>query len=94
MAGPAQPPRMAERVWLVERSYSDKGLVTLVYATPDGKRHVRMQRSATMLQSTSVTAATDVDPDRLVPVPEAADRERYAGEVERMRERHEPDDAV
>lgn len=83
----------AERVWLVERSYSDKGLVTLVYATPDGQRRVRMQRSATMLQSTDVTAAIDAEPDRLVPVDEG-NRDRYATEVERMAERHGPDDAV
>jgi hypothetical protein len=85
---------MAERVWLVERSYSDKGLVTLVYATTDGERRLRMQRSANMLQSTDVTAATDVDPDRLTAVSDPADRDRYAMEAERMRERHDPDEAV
>ena len=84
----------AERAWLVERSYSDKGLVTLVYATADGEGHVRMQRSSTMLQSTDVTAARDVDPDRLVPVEDPDLRERYASEAARMRERHDPDDAV
>lgn len=83
-----------ERVWLVERSYSDKGLVTLVYATTDGERHVRMQRSANMLQSRDVTAATTVDPDRLVPVSDPGERERYAGEARRMAGRHDPDDAV
>ena len=82
------------RVWLVERSYGDKGLVTLVYATPDGDRHVRMQRSSNMLRTTEVTAATAVDPDRLTPVTDDADRERYAAEAERMRDRHDPDDAV
>jgi hypothetical protein len=84
----------AERAWLVERNYTDKGLVTLVYATPDGSQHVRMQRSSTMLQSTAVTAAIDAEPDRLLPVEDEADRERYASEAQRMAERHEPDDAV
>lgn len=84
----------AVRAWLVERSYSDKGLVTLVYATADGARHVRMQRSSTMLRSTEVTAARDVALDRLVPVADADRRERYASEAARMRERHEPDETV
>lgn len=86
----------AERAWLVERDYSDKGLVTLVYATPDGERQVRMQRSSTMLRSSPVTAAIDVEPDagRFVPVEEDDRRERYAAEAERMADRHDPDDEV
>lgn len=84
----------AERAWLVEREYSDKGLVTLVYATPDGDRHLRMQRSATMLRRESVTAAVDVEADRLVPVDDPDDRERYAAEAARMEARHDPDDPV
>jgi hypothetical protein len=82
------------RVWLVERSYGDKGLVTLVYATPDGDRHVRMQRSSNMLRNADVTAGTVVESDRLTPITDDAERERYAAEAERMRERHDPDDAV
>jgi hypothetical protein len=84
----------AARVWLVERSYSDKGLVTLVYATPDGEAHVRMQRSSNMLQSSPVTAARTVEPEQLVPVEDAEKQERYASEAARMRDRHDPDDQV
>lgn len=84
----------AERVWLVERDYSDKGLVTLVYATTDGTSHLRMQRSSTMLQREPVTAALDVSPDRLTAVTDSADRERYAAEADRMADRHDPDDTV
>jgi hypothetical protein len=83
-----------ERDWLVERKYTDKGLVTLVYATPDGDRHLRMQRSSNMLRTSDVTAATTVEADRLIPVTDDADRERYAAEAERMLDRHDPDDAV
>jgi hypothetical protein len=83
-----------ELVWLVEREYTDKGLVTLVYATPDGDRHLRMQRSSNMLRTSDVTAATTVEADRLIPVTDDADRERYAAEAERMLDRHDPDDAV
>lgn len=84
----------AVQVWLVERNYTDKGLVTLVYATPDGDRQVRMQRSSNMLQSSPVTAAQEAEPEQLVPVDDAETRERYTQEVERMQDRHDPDEAV
>ena len=45
------------RCWLVEREYTDKGLVTLVYAEPGGERAATMQRSSNMLARTDVTAA-------------------------------------
>jgi hypothetical protein len=79
------------RVWLVGREYTDKGLVTLTYATPDGERALVEQRSAANLGE--VTAAREVAPDRLTPV-EAGDRERYAMEVERVADRNDPDDAI
>lgn len=93
----AEPPAMTDdtvRCWLVERDYNDKGLVTLVYATPDGERCLQSNRSSTMLTRQDVTAATDADPERLRPVEDAATRDRYASEVDRMRERHDPDEAV
>lgn len=82
------------RCWLVEREYTDKGMVTLVYATPDGERAVTMQRSSNMLAHVDVTAARDVDPADLVAVEDADTRERYATEVERTRSTHDPDDAI
>lgn len=84
----------SERVWLVDRTYSDKGLVTLVYATLDGRRSITMQRSATMLANTDVTAAEDVEPAELTAVDDEATRERYATEATRMRDRHDPADEV
>jgi|GEM_PF-155809 hypothetical protein len=84
----------AVRCWLVEREYTDKGLVTIVYATPDGERAAIMQRSSNMLARTDVTAARDVDPDELEPVDDPETRDRYAHEVERMRENNDPDDAI
>lgn len=80
------------RAWLVERGYDDRGLITLVYATPDGERSLRREVSSALLDG--VTAAIDVDPDRLEPVDDADTRERYAHEAARMRERHDPDEAV
>jgi len=82
------------RCWLVEREYTDKGLVTLVYAEPGGERAATMQRSSNMLARTDVTAARDVDPDELAAVDDAETRDRYATEVERTRESHAPDDAL
>ncbi len=83
-----------ERVWLVERDYSDKGLVTLVYATSEGDRAVTKQRSAQMLSRTDVTAAETVDATSLEPIEDDDLRDRYATETARMRDRHDPDDAV
>jgi len=81
-----------ERVWLVERTYTDKGMVTLVYATPDGGRHLRRQLSEQMLTRTEVTAGMDVDPDRLQPTHDEG--ERYATEASRMADQHDPDDVI
>lgn len=83
-----------EQVWLVEREYSDKGLVTLVYATTDGERAITQQRSQQMLTRMDVTAADDVELERLEPVEDADLRERYGHEATRMAEKHDPDAAV
>ncbi|USZ67040.1 hypothetical protein NGM10_09890 [Halorussus salilacus] len=83
------------RLWLVERTYTDKGLVSLVYATPDGERSLHRQRSMNALrQSDGVTAAVTADPESLEPVDDDETRRRYAEEVARMAEEHDPDDAV
>jgi len=86
---------MSEQVWtwLVERSYDDRGLVTLVYATPDGERHVRREVAMNVLRRSPATAARDVEADSLTPTPEA-DRERYAAEAERVRENNDVDEEI
>ena len=83
------------RLWLVERDYDDRNLITLVYATTDGERCVRTEQSAAVMnqQGTSVTAAVDADPTDLDAVDEA-DRERYAAEATRMAETCDPDEEV
>lgn len=81
------------RLWLADRQYHDKNLITLVYATTDGDRHLRKQFSERMVMRKDITAARDVEPDRLEPTPEE-ERERYATEASRMADRHDPDDAV
>jgi hypothetical protein len=80
------------RVWLVERSVDDRGLVELVYATPDGEQTFSRQQSAHLLDG--VDAARSVAVDRLDPVEDAERRDRYRTEVERMAEHHEPDETV
>ncbi len=83
------------RCWLVERSsYGDERMVTLVYATPDGDRHLTKQFSTNLLLRKTVTAALDVEPDRLEPVADADTREQYAAEARRMAETHDPDEEV
>ncbi|MFB6297671.1 MAG: hypothetical protein ABEH56_04050 [Salinirussus sp.] len=87
-------PSDGTRLWLVERDYDDRGLVRLVYATPDGCSHLRKELSGAALRRSAVTAATTVDTDRLEPVDDPDTRERYAAEADRMRSSHAPGDEV
>ena len=84
------------RCWLVERTYTDRGLVDMTYATPDGSQiHRRQVSTAVMRQrGTETTAAVEVDPTELNPVDDAERRERYVAEVERVRNDHDPGDEV
>ncbi|WP_049985626.1 hypothetical protein [Halobellus rufus] len=84
------------RCWLVERTYTDRGLVDMTYATPDGTAVRRKQVSTTIMRQrgSGTTAAVDVDADDLEPVDDAETSERYAAEVERVREQHAPDDEI
>jgi len=82
------------RCWLVERDVYDEDLVTLVYATPDGERRVTLQWSGNMVMQKGVTAAREVADVDLEAVEDDDLRARYAAEVERMRERHDPDEQV
>jgi hypothetical protein len=81
------------RVWLVDRTYNDKGMIELVYATTDGERYHHRQLSEQMLVTTAVTAAEDVGEDRLEPTA-AEDREHYGAEAARMADEHDPDEEV
>lgn len=84
------------RTWLVERSYSDRDLVTLVYATPDGERTQTREVPMTAIShgNVTVTAAEETDPADLAPVDDRETVERYRSEVERLRESHGPDEEV
>lgn len=89
-----QPMTDTVRLWLAERTYTDRDLVVLIYATPDGSQQLRKEFASTMLARTTVTAAVDVEPDRLDSVDDAETCERYAAEIERLRADHEPNDPV
>ncbi|MDZ7687125.1 MAG: hypothetical protein U5J64_00110 [Halobacteriales archaeon] len=85
------------RVWLVERAYSEEvqNMLELVYATSDGERHLHLQKMlSSPHQADTITAARDVPEEKLEPVRDEEDAERYEREAERMREKHEPDDRV
>lgn len=83
------------RLWLVERSYDDRNLVSFVYATPDGDKQLRKELSVTLLRQRGepMTAAVDVDSTELGDV-DPADRERYATEATKMQSTHAPDDPI
>ena len=83
-----------ERLWLVERTYTDRDLVVLVYATPDGRWRYRRELSPSMVGRTTVTAATEVDANDLEAVDDPETRQRYAGEVDRIRGSHDPDESI
>jgi hypothetical protein len=82
------------RVWLVDRDYEHESMVKLVYATPDGDRHVTQQRSTALLRKKPVTAGLDVESDRLETVPDEETRERYAAEAERVADQHDPEERI
>jgi hypothetical protein len=81
------------RCWLVDRHSRDENLVTLVYATPDGERHLTTQLSYQLLQRRDVTAAKDVPAEKLERTA-SDDRERYATQATAMADRHDPEDSV
>lgn len=86
-----------ERVWLVERTYSDdeQNLIILTYATTDGERYFRKERALTSFTDVrDTTAAIDADTDNLGSVEDPDQRERYATEARRMAEVHDPDDVI
>jgi hypothetical protein len=94
----AQSPIMSDptvQCWLVERTFDDRNLVTIVYATPDGERYQQRERSTTALQTGSpVTAASEIPESELEAVSDEQTRERYAAEAERTAEQYEPDEAI
>jgi hypothetical protein len=82
------------RCWLVERDYDNRDLITLAYATPEGDRIFRKELAAQVIDSSTVTAARDVDPENLESVDDPETRQRYATEAERVASEYDPDDEI
>lgn len=84
------------RCWLAARTYTDRGLIDLVYATPEGDRVQRKQLSTTAMRQRGfeATAAVDVPVSDLESVDDEETRDRYRAEVRRVRDQHDPDDEV
>lgn len=82
------------RVWLVERGYNNRDLIILKYATPDGERLFRRELAAQAIGVDTVTAAKDVSPNDLENIDDSDLQERYADEVSRMSDEHDPDDTI
>lgn len=82
------------RCWFVERDYNDRDLIIITYATPEGDRVYRRELAAQVVDSSTVTAARDVDPDNLESVDDPETRERYAAEAERVANEHDPDERI
>jgi hypothetical protein len=80
--------------WLVERDVWDEDVVTLVYATTDGEQFFKRQLASDLVYHTDVTAGRRVAMSDLEAVRDAADRQRYRDEAQRMASRHDPDDVV
>jgi len=71
------------------------GLLTLTYATTDGKRYFRKERALTSFgDRRDTTAAVTVEPHNLGRVEDPDRRDRFAAEAQRMAEGHEPDDLI
>ena len=83
------------RLWLVEREYDDRNLISFVYATTDGTQQLRKELSATLLQQRSepITAAIEADADDLTPV-DPDEQPRYATEAQSVAESNDPDDPI
>jgi hypothetical protein len=80
--------------WLVEREFYDENLVSAIYATPEGDRYLKRQRSGDALFHNPFTAGVRVDADDLVPVEDEETVDRYAREAKRTASDHDPDDAI
>lgn len=94
--GESDTPSDTQRVWLVERTYSDdeQNIIILVYASIDGEQYLRKERALTSFgDRRDTTAAVDAALDSLGHT-DPEDREQYAGEAQRMADRHDPEDLI
>ncbi|WP_416838166.1 hypothetical protein [Haloferax sp. DFSO52] len=84
------------QLWLVERSYDDRDLIVLIYATTDGEYELRKEIAAAVMHQRrmATTAAIEAPVDNLETVTDDELRERYAAEATKMSETHAPDEEI
>jgi hypothetical protein len=84
------------RLWLVERDYDDRNLISFVYATTDGTQQLRKELSATLLKQRSepMTAAIDIDDEDELSEVDPAEQDQYANEAQSVAEDYAPDDPI
>ncbi|MFB6111103.1 MAG: hypothetical protein ABEJ35_01050 [Halobacteriaceae archaeon] len=81
-------------VWLVAREVDDRDLVTLTYATADG-RHVDVRQLArSHLERDPATAGDEVSRADLEPVTDPSRQTRFAEEASRVKRKHDPEDRI
>ena len=77
-------------MWMAERTYArDEHSIVITFATPDGERYPRKNRTNRVLVEPT-TAALSVATDRLEPVEDPEVREQYDAEATRMTDRLYP----
>lgn len=86
-----------ERVWLVERTFSDEeqNLIVLRYATEDGSAEL-VQEQAVPSTTGDVDAEVSVttEPKDLREVDDDETQQQYAEEAQRVQEHHEIEDRI
>lgn len=86
-----------ERVWLVERTYSDdeQNLIILTYATMDGRYEFRKEWAVTSFSGSDqeTSASLLVERNNLATVDDDT-QQQYSDEVTRMKQKHDPSDSV
>ncbi|WP_440988490.1 hypothetical protein [Haloarchaeobius baliensis] len=80
--------------WLVERSFGDRNLVTVVYATEDGALYRQQERSEHAVRRSPVTAGATFPAAELEETPDEETRKRYAAEARRTADSYEPDEEI
>ncbi len=84
----------ARQLWMVDRAFDSRNLVTITYASTDGTHQLRKELSSSMLSRTAITAAITAPEAELESVENETRRERFATEASRMAAAHAPDDEL
>ncbi|WP_299266152.1 hypothetical protein [Halorientalis sp.] len=77
-------------------SHGEQNRVILTYATPDDRQEYCKERALTGFTGPgrATTVSLETEPENLGTAGDPDTQARYAGEVERMIESHDPDDTL